>query len=824
MRHWARLVVATSMIAAGSFAGSTTAAPVPLMATSDTSEFINNDLTEIVSAEEHTCVIREGSVWCWGRNGGRLGNGEDLGRLPRAAKVSTSASQPGFTNTNATSLTVGYQRTCAIEGGVVYCWGSNSIWDGFRSWNVFGDGVDSGQPRLRPVRIADGEAGNNQVTKVVGGWDHTCFIKLQTLYCWGENSQGQLGDGTITRRAVPTRVTQSATQPGFTNTRVTDVALTGDRTCAVEDGSVYCWGRDQSGALGHGNIETNTALPTPTKVTVSATQPGFTNTNVTLVSTGGVSCAREASNLYCWGFGRSARPSLLEGGDGFINSAVTAMANGMNCAVSQGSAFCWGNNGDGNLGDGTFTSRAAPTRVTNSAAVDNFANDAITAISGQGGTTCVLREGVAYCWGANYHGQLGNLTGFDHDGHYPAGSPFPVRVAGAIAAPGQPTANAGDEQATIMWAAVGGVLEYTVTGSPAGGCTAAAPTTSCTITGLANGIAHTFTVTASVSGRSSPASLASAAVTPTVASPPMVPPPVLTRLTTERITAPAASVPVALSQRIFTPGVSVVYLATRRTLVDALVAGPAAGAGGGPVFTVGPRGLDDVTAAEIRRLQPSRIVIMGGEDALPPTLDASVTSQLGVTPRRIDGTDRYATAAQLSAANHPARTQVVYIATGELLVDAVAGGPAAGIEQAPVLLVRPHAIPEVTHRELRRLRPDRIVILGQTQAVSADVENALAGYARTVERIGGSDRYDTAVEVSRRRFPAGAEVAYLAADTDHSWAAAAVPAATVERGPVLFTRATCLPGIVRSELERLSPRIIRVLGSTGGDPLRLPPC
>jgi hypothetical protein len=98
-------------------------------------------------------------------------------------------------------------------------------------------------------------------------------------------------------------------------------------------------------------------------------------------------------------------------------------------------------------------------------------------------------------------------------------------------------------------------------------------------------------------------------------------------------------------------------------------------------------------------------------------------------------------------------TPVVYIATGENFPDALGAGPVAAMVKGPVLLVRRDSIPGETAAELVRMSPDKIVIVGGTAAVSQAVENGLAPYAATVQRIAGANRYDTAAKLSAATYP-----------------------------------------------------------------------
>lgn len=105
------------------------------------------------------------------------------------------------------------------------------------------------------------------------------------------------------------------------------------------------------------------------------------------------------------------------------------------------------------------------------------------------------------------------------------------------------------------------------------------------------------------------------------------------------------------------------------------------------------------------------------------------------------------------AAGH-ATTPVVFVATGEEFPDGFGAGPAAALNRGPVLLVRQNSIPAQTAAEPTRLSPDRTIVVGGPAAISNAVESQLAAYAPDVDRLGGSDRYGTAAEISKEFFPA----------------------------------------------------------------------
>lgn len=183
---------------------------------------------------------------------------------------------------------------------------------------------------------------------------------------------------------------------------------------------------------------------------------------------------------------------------------------------------------------------------------------------------------------------------------------------------------------------------------------------------------------------------------------------------------------------------------------------------------------------------------------------------------RFAGQDRFGTAARVSSASYAPGVPVAYVATGSSFPDALAAGPAAAREGGPVLLTLGTSLPSATAGELARLRPARIVVLGGTAMVSDSVAAQLRSYATSgvVTRIAGPDRYATAARTSSAVFPQGVPVAYVAAGGSFPDALAGGVAAGRQDGPILLVAGGSLPSSTASELERLKPVKIVVLGGT----------
>ena len=175
------------------------------------------------------------------------------------------------------------------------------------------------------------------------------------------------------------------------------------------------------------------------------------------------------------------------------------------------------------------------------------------------------------------------------------------------------------------------------------------------------------------------------------------------------------------------------------------------------------------------------------------------------------GADRYATSAAVSAASGTVGGPA-YVASGTVFADALAAAPIAGRERAPVLLVTGTTVPVSVADELRRLRPNRITVLGGPGAVSdavvADLDRFTDG---PVERRAGADRYATAASLSAQAFEPGAATAFVAGGETFPDALSA-GAAAVGRGPVLLVTRDAIPSATAGELRRLAPRDIVVIG------------
>lgn len=273
------------------------------------------------------------------------------------------------------------------------------------------------------------------------------------------------------------------------------------------------------------------------------------------------------------------------------------------------------------------------------------------------------------------------------------------------------------------------------------------------------------------------------------------------------------------SRGSFAPGVPVAYITTSADFPDALAGGPAAAIAGGPILLTGPTQLPRSTAAELARLQPQSIVVLGGpgvvNNAIFTTLEAFTDGYV----TRVSGANRIQTSVAVSETTFEAnRGGVAYISTGLDFPDALAGAAAAGSARSaegvgPVLLINPGALAPAVRTELIRLQPDKIIVLGGPGVVTNNVVTALNQYTSgEVIRLAGPDRISTAVEISKHSWPNGAEVAYIATGTNFPDALSAAPVAGMNNGPLLLVPSSGLPQIVADELARLGVKHAVILG------------
>jgi putative cell wall-binding protein len=273
----------------------------------------------------------------------------------------------------------------------------------------------------------------------------------------------------------------------------------------------------------------------------------------------------------------------------------------------------------------------------------------------------------------------------------------------------------------------------------------------------------------------------------------------------------------SISVSEFDPGVAVAYVVTGEKFPDALAAGAAAGRESGPVLLTRFGSLPSQTRAELARLKPKRVIVVGGPSVIADGVLAEIRAAVGSVPvERVWGDDRFATSAQLSQRTF-ASASTVYVGSGLGFTEILAASAAAGRDKAPLLLVPgtgPNAgVPLSVGLELARLKPSKVIVVGGAGLVAPVVVNQvkLLLPSATITQIGGVDAYDTASKIART-FSSGGTVFVATGDVFADGLAGGAVAASRGYAMVMVPPTGTMPSTVRSALAALAPRQIKVLG------------
>jgi alpha-tubulin suppressor-like RCC1 family protein len=378
----------------------------------DDSEFpvpvqgLSSGVVAIGAGAYHTCAVTSaGAVRCWGYNS----NGELGDNTTNATGAGAPSSVSGLTS-GATLIAGGAYHTCALVSGGVQCWGYN-----------FDGELDNGTVNDSHVPVTAGGL-TSGVSALSAGLYHTCAIVTGgALRCWGWNSNGQLGNNTITATGTGAPVAVSGVTSG-----VSALAAGGDHTCAVVSGAAKCWGENSWGQLGVGSL-----VDSHVPVAVSGLSSGVTAIAADFVHSCAQVTVSGASQTRCWGGNVDGEVGLgdaiyetspvavvtITSGATSLSSSATAQHT---CAVVSGAAKCWGNNENGELGNGSTLDSSTPVAVSG-------LTSGVTAIANGAFHSCAVVSGKAECWGANFDGQLGNGTTTD------SGTPVTVISSGVTA-------------------------------------------------------------------------------------------------------------------------------------------------------------------------------------------------------------------------------------------------------------------------------------------------------------------------------------------------------------------------------------------------------
>jgi len=362
----------------------------------------------IVAGTNHTMVLKaDGTVWSWGSNSsGQLGDGTTTNRsYPVQIKTSESTYL-----SNITAIAGGQNHTVALKSdGTVWSWGSNSS-------GQLGDGTTTN--RSYPVQIKTSESTYlSNIIAIGAGLVYTAVLKSDgTVWSWGLNSYGQLGDGTTTNRLYPV---QAKTSESVYLTGITSIETGLNHTVALKSGgAVWATGYNGDGRVGDGTNVSKSYF-----VQVKISESAFL-TGVTMIEAGGRQTFAMKGDGSVWAWGSNVFGQL---GDGTTVSKVfavqvktsesTYLANVKTIAGGEshmavlktdGSVWVLGYNVSGQIGDGTTTNRSYPVQVKTS---ESMYLSNITAIAAGANHTVALKtDGSVWVWGSNSNGQLGDGT------------------------------------------------------------------------------------------------------------------------------------------------------------------------------------------------------------------------------------------------------------------------------------------------------------------------------------------------------------------------------------------------------------------------------
>jgi alpha-tubulin suppressor-like RCC1 family protein len=314
-------------------------------------------------------------------------------------------------------VAMGGSHTCALFGNSdVRCWGKNDHGQlGLGNTNNLGD--DEAITSVSPIKFPVGF----KVKQIAAGFRHTCVLSdVGTVICWGNNLQGQLGYGDITKRGnTPSTTPDQLPVINISTSKVKQIisGSAASHTCAIlENDAVKCWGNNADGQLGLGNENNNGDSPNE----VEQNNPIELGTSVIKQLSIGenTTCALlQNTKLHCWGsdiFGKLGLNTNGSFGDDFGEapiqqtvplSSVTAISPGHfhSCVIVNSKVQCWGASALGQLGYGNTDTNINPKAV----GFVNLGTDVKQISTGHDSTCALLINDTVKCWGAGKDGQLG---------------------------------------------------------------------------------------------------------------------------------------------------------------------------------------------------------------------------------------------------------------------------------------------------------------------------------------------------------------------------------------------------------------------------------
>ena len=387
-------------------------------------------------------LASDGTAYAWGSNNyGELGNGT-ISRDPNPLPVAVTTTGTPMAGKTITAVSAGSYYSLALAGdGTVYTWGRNN-------YGQLGNGTTDDSNIPVAVTTTGTPMAGKTITAISAGRFHSLALASDgTVYAWGFNEEGQLGNGTTDDSNIPVAVTTTGTS--MAGKTITAISGGYSHSLALaSNGTVYAWGYNDYGQLGNG---TTTVSNKPVAVTTTGTP--IADKTITAISAGYSHSLALASDgtVYAWGNNGNGR--LGNGTTTHSNKPVaitdTPMAGKTITAISAGSShslalasdgtvYAWGYNGYGQLGNGATDDSNIPVAITTAGMP--MAGKTITAISaGSSHSLALASDGTVYAWGFNEEGQLGNGTNVDSN--LPVATIMPSNTPTAITVGGVPATN-----------------------------------------------------------------------------------------------------------------------------------------------------------------------------------------------------------------------------------------------------------------------------------------------------------------------------------------------------------------------------------------------